>query len=153
MVKRFNRTLKTMLRKHASRFGNQWDRYLSSVLWAYRNVPHKSTGEKPSVLLFGWDLRTPTEATLMKPSQLTPTSAEDYQEEVILSLTSARELAIESIRKAQKRYKDLYNRKTTYMRWETGYSLSSLRRKLGQTGSCQAPGMGHTVSWLGRIWM
>ena len=53
MVERFNRTLKAMLRKHASRFGNQWDNYLSSVLWAYRNVPHESTREKPSFLLFG----------------------------------------------------------------------------------------------------
>ena len=35
MVERFNRTLKTMLRKHAARFGVQWDCYLSSVLWAY----------------------------------------------------------------------------------------------------------------------
>ena len=37
MVERFNRTLKTMLRKHAARFGNQWDRFLPGVLWAYRN--------------------------------------------------------------------------------------------------------------------
>ena len=51
-VERFNRTLKTMLRKHAARFGNQWDTYLSGVLWAYRNTPHTSTGEKPSFLLF-----------------------------------------------------------------------------------------------------
>ena len=117
MVERFNRTLKTM---HASRFRNQWDRYLSSMLWAYTNVPHDSTGEKPSFLLFGWDLQTPTEAALMKPSQLTPTSAEDYREEVILSLTSACELATESIRKAQKRYKDLYDRKTKQVDYQVG---------------------------------
>ena len=47
MVERFNRTLKSSLRKHAAWFGPQWDRYLSGVLWAYRNVPHESTGEKP----------------------------------------------------------------------------------------------------------
>ena len=35
MVEHFNRTLKTMLRKHAGRFGLQWDKYLSGVLWAY----------------------------------------------------------------------------------------------------------------------
>ena len=40
MVERFNRTLKTMVRKHVSRFGSQWDRYLPGLLWAYRNVPH-----------------------------------------------------------------------------------------------------------------
>ena len=54
MVERFNRTLKTT-------FGNQWDRYLSGVLWAYRNTPHESTGEKPSFLLFGIGCRTPAE--------------------------------------------------------------------------------------------
>ena len=59
MVERFNRTLKAMLRKHAARFGMQWDCYLSSVLWAYRNIPHASTGEKPSFLLFGWDQKKP----------------------------------------------------------------------------------------------
>ena len=45
MVERFNRALKAMLHKHAARFGMQWDCYLSSVVWAYRNVPHASTGE------------------------------------------------------------------------------------------------------------
>ena len=34
-VERFNRTLKEMLRKHASKFGTQWDNYLPGVLWAY----------------------------------------------------------------------------------------------------------------------
>ena len=59
MVERFNRTLKTILRKHAARFGAQWDQYLPGVLWAYRNTPHNSTGEKSSFLLL---CRTPTEA-------------------------------------------------------------------------------------------
>ena len=44
-VERFNRTPKTMLRKHAACFGNQWDTYLSGVLWAYRNTPHLDRGE------------------------------------------------------------------------------------------------------------
>ena len=78
MVERFNRTLKTMLRKHAAKFGSQWDRYLPGVLWAYRNVPHNATEEKPSFLLLGTDCRTPTEAALLPPH--------DYREEVILSL-------------------------------------------------------------------
>ena len=50
MVKCFNWTLKTALRKHASTYGSQWDEYLSGTLFAYRNVPHDSTGEKPSYL-------------------------------------------------------------------------------------------------------
>ena len=55
MVEHFIRTLKGMLRKHAAIFGKQWDRYLPGLLWAYRNTPHESTGEKPS----GIDLRSP----------------------------------------------------------------------------------------------
>ena len=95
MVERFNRTLKSMLRKHASRFGNQWDCYLSSVLWAYRNTPHESTGEKPSMLLFGLNLRSPTEAAYLNPSKVVPSTVEDYKEKTMLSLSSARQLAVE----------------------------------------------------------
>lgn len=57
-VEWFNHTLKAMLRKHVNRFGTQWDKYLSGILWAYRNTPHDSTGEKPSFLLFGIDCRS-----------------------------------------------------------------------------------------------
>ena len=48
-VEKFDRTLKTMLRK----LGLQWDQCLSGVLSAYCNRPHSTTGEKPSYLLFG----------------------------------------------------------------------------------------------------
>ena len=34
MIERFNQTLKTMLRKHVSQHGMQWETYLSGVLWA-----------------------------------------------------------------------------------------------------------------------
>ena len=101
MVERMNRTLKTMLRKHAVKFGPQWDNYLSGVLWAYRNTPHETTKEKPSFLMFGLDLRSPTEAALLEPDVIHPTDIQDYRQELILSLSSARELAEASIRKQQ----------------------------------------------------
>ena len=37
MVERFNRTLKTTIRKRVDQFGVQWDEHLSGLLWAYRN--------------------------------------------------------------------------------------------------------------------
>ena len=94
MIERFNRTLKSMLRKHAAKFGRQWDCYLSSVLWASRNTPHESTKEKPSFLLFGIDCRTPTEAALLPPTSGEPVDTSDYQQELVKSLSSARELAV-----------------------------------------------------------
>jgi transposase InsO family protein len=105
-VERFNLTLKTMLRKHAARFGNQWDSYLAGVLWAYRNTPHTSTGEKPSFLLFGMDCRSPTEAAYMPVSDIHPAHLGDYREELMAMLSSARQLAASNIQRAQKRYKE-----------------------------------------------
>ena len=99
-----------MLRKHAARFGLQWDRYLSGVLWAYRNTPHDSTGEKPSFLLFGMDLCTPTEVVLLPPTPLEPTDVEGYREELVLNLSLARELAVKSLQQSQKRGKRWYDR-------------------------------------------
>ena len=105
-----NRSLKSMLRKHVAKFGGQWDCFLPGVLWAYRNTPHESTKEKPSFLLFGIDLRSPTEAALLPPDTVSPCDLSDYREELMLSLSSARELAVSSIREAQSRYKRQYNK-------------------------------------------
>ena len=110
MVERFNRSLKTMLRKHAARFGLQWDCYLSGVLWAYRNTPHDCTGEKPSFLLFGMDLRSPTEAAILPATPLEPSTVEDYREELTLNLASARELAVKSLQRSQQRSKTWYDK-------------------------------------------
>ena len=120
MVERFNRTLKSLLRSHAARFGPQWDHYLSSVLFAYRNSPHESTGEKPSYLVFGLDCRTPAEAVFSSPSELTPSDVEDYREELTLGLQSARDLASSTIRSAQKKYKCSYDRRMYSLKLQVG---------------------------------
>ena len=86
LVERFNRTLKSMFRKHAADFRVQWDRYLPGVLWAYRNTPHDLTGEKPSFLLYGVDCRYPAEAALLPPTPIKPVAVEDYREELVLIL-------------------------------------------------------------------
>ena len=112
MVERMNRTLKTMLRKHAVKFGMQWDKFLPGVLWAYRNTPHETTKEKPSFLMFGVDLRSPTEAALLPPESVEPCDVHDYREELILSLSSARELASDNMREEQKRSKERYDKKS-----------------------------------------
>ena len=78
----------------------QWDTYLSGALWAYRNIPHSSTGEKPSFLLFGFDCHHPTEAATLPTKQLNATDITDYRGELVLNLSSARALAGKSILKA-----------------------------------------------------
>ena len=120
MVERFNRTLKSMLRKHADKFGTQWERYLSGLLWAYGNTLHESTGEKPLFLLFGIDCRSPSESALSPPSQLEPTEVTDYREELALSLSTARKLAALQIQKAQAKYKKYHDKKAKVSTFKIG---------------------------------
>jgi len=75
-----------MLRKHVS---TQWDTFLHGVLWAYQNTPHTSTGEKPSFLLYGFDCRQPIEAAILPTRSVAPIIISDYQEQLILSLSTA----------------------------------------------------------------
>ena len=117
MIERFNRTLKMMLRKRAAQYGVQWDNHLPALLWAYRNTPHDSTGEKPSFLLFGWDCRSP----LLPVSDNTQyTTVADYREELVHTLSSARQVALEHIRSAQGRYKVQYDRRTDSSQYRVG---------------------------------
>ena len=120
LVERFNRTLKSMLRKHASRYGNEWDQHLYGVLWAYRNTPHETTGEKPSFLLYGRDLRSPVEAELLSPEQHPLMTTEDYREELLQTLASSRQLAETAIRKAQRRYKGQFDRRAQQRHYKVG---------------------------------
>jgi len=120
MVERFNRTLKSCLRKHAATYGNQWDKYLYGVLYAYRNTPHESTGEKPSYLLYGMDCRTPTEAAFVPPTRSNLSDVTDYREQVTTALSTARTIAVKNIQKAQKRYKHYYDRKAKSIDYQLG---------------------------------
>lgn len=120
LVERMNRTLKAMLRKHTAKFGKQWDTFLPGVLWAYRNMPHESTKEKPSFLLFGLDCKSPTETALLPPEHPDPVNMEDYREQLIVSLSSARKLAASSIQAAQARYKKYYDKKSRPLKHRVG---------------------------------
>lgn len=81
----------------------QWDTYLPGGLWAYRNTIHEATGEKPSFLPFSIDCRMPTEAALLPSSPLEPVDVSDYLQQLILSLSAARQTAVEYVKKAQQK--------------------------------------------------
>ena len=111
-VERFNRTLKMMLQKHAASFGKQkqWDQYLPGLLWAYRNTPHTFTGEEILFLLFGIDCRSTIESSYLPTSKISQTDVSDYCQELMHSLSLARELAAGRIQSVQAKYKEHYYR-------------------------------------------
>jgi len=77
--------------------------YLYGVLYAYRNVPHESTDEKPLYLLFGMDCKTPSEAAYIPPSSLQLTKIDDYKDEVTLVLSATRHEAAKSMQQARQK--------------------------------------------------
>ena len=59
MVERFNRTLEQFLSKVVQERQDDWDRHIPLFLLAYRGSVHDTTGESPSNILFGRELRLP----------------------------------------------------------------------------------------------
>ena len=59
LVERFNQTLKSMLRKFATQKEKDWDKLIPYVLFAYCEVPQRSTGFSPFKLLYSREVRGP----------------------------------------------------------------------------------------------
>jgi len=59
LVERFNGTLKKMLQRMCSERPKDWDRYINALLFAYREVPQRSTGFSPFELMYGREVRGP----------------------------------------------------------------------------------------------
>ena len=64
LCKRMNGVLKSMLKKMCQERPKDWDRYVSAVLFAYREVPQASTGFSPFELLYGRTVRGPMQRYL-----------------------------------------------------------------------------------------
>ena len=64
LVERWNGSLKSMLKRLCHDQPKQWHRLIKPVLFAYREVPKKSTGFNPFQLLYGSSVRGP--GTILK---------------------------------------------------------------------------------------
>ena len=111
LVENVNRTIRAMIAKHAHKFGNDWDKYLQQLLFAYRIKPHDSSGESPFFLLYGRDARCPTETALSQPLSPYKVDIDDYRSEVTLGLAEAWKTAQTNIALAQKRQKVQHDKK------------------------------------------
>ncbi|GFV50073.1 retrovirus-related Pol polyprotein from transposon opus [Trichonephila clavipes] len=114
-VERWNRTLKDMLSKNVQEHGSDWDLHLPLLLFAYREIPHSTTGMSPFQLVYG---RLPSgPISLLKevwvgerniPTTLSR-SVEKYLEDLIEKLRKAHEIAAETAEATQNNYASYYN--------------------------------------------
>ena len=112
LVERFNRTLTAMLAKTVEREGKDWEQKLPFVLFAYRASQQQSTLESPFFLLYGRDPRLPTDPVMSPEKTKKFVDLKEYGVELAGHMSEAWELARQCIRKAQRRQKEYYDRKT-----------------------------------------
>ena len=110
LCERFNSTLIQMLAKTGDRFGQDWDKHLPYVLYAYRVSAQESTKESPFFLLYGRDPALPTLDALSRERTPYMVDLDDYKTELTTGLASAWKLAQENIVEAQQRQKITYDK-------------------------------------------
>ena len=124
LVEKFNGTLKSMIRKMCTERPKDWDRYMSALLFAYREVPQESLGFSPFELLYGRTVRGPM--TVLREMWTNEDSAPDvkttYQYVIDLKdrLAKTCELAQQELKKSSARYKKYYDRKTRSRTFKVG---------------------------------
>eukprot|EP00731_Ephydatia_muelleri_P022289 Em0014g880a len=122
LVERFNQTLKSMLRRSATKDGKDWDKLLPYLLFAYREVLQESTGFSPFELLYGRRVRGPLDVL-----KETWEAKEKTDESVLSHLMLMRErleimsqLSQTNTRKAQQGQKTWYDKHARLRRFEPG---------------------------------
>ena len=124
LVERFNGTLKAMLKKMCEERPNDWDRYLDSLLFAYRETPQDSTGFAPFELLYGRDIRGPLMilSELWTNEEAVPEIKTAYQYLIDLRerMEKTCEMARNELLKSHDRYRKNYNRKAKSRTFKVG---------------------------------
>ena len=115
---RLNGTLKKMLKKVSAEQPHLWHRYINPLLFAYREVEHKSTGYSPFYLVYGRQVRGPLHILKETLEGKGPQDAEQkttyqYVLEMRERLAQTYALAQEELRKAGVTSSKYYNRRAS----------------------------------------
>ena len=113
LVERFNKTLKSMLRKVLDGEKRNWDKMIPFVLFAYREVPQSTVGFSPFELLYGREVRGPLdvlrEEWIGNPD--TETDVLSFILQVRDRMEISRAIVEENSRLAQQKQKEYYDRR------------------------------------------
>lgn len=124
LVEKFNFTLKSMLKKLAAEKPKEWDRYINSALFAYREAPQESLGFSPFELLYGRSVRGPL--TILRELWSNETNDEEIKTtyQYVLDLRKKIEdvisLAHSNLGTSAKRYKKYFDKKTKQRSFKPG---------------------------------
>ncbi|XP_052680025.1 uncharacterized protein LOC128160712 [Crassostrea angulata] len=155
LVERFNGTLKQMLKRMCIDRPKDWDKYLPTVLFAYREVPQESLGFAPFELLYGRTVRGPM--TILK--ELWTKEIQDQQVkstyQYVLDLRerleSTWELAQENLKKATHRHKVYFDKKARVRNMKPGEKVLVLLPSDSNKLLMQWQGPYQIVKRLGKV--
>lgn len=116
LVERFNKTLKSMLRKAVTKEGKDWDKLIPYLLFTYREVPQASTGFSPFELLYGRAVKGPLDIIRDTWSAVGTTSKDESVITHVLTirerLEKMRNIVKENLEEAQQVQKKAYDKST-----------------------------------------
>ena len=117
MVEKFNGTLKLMLKRMCSEQPRYWDRYLTPVLFGYREAPHGSLGGfSPFELLYGRKVRGPMqvlkELLTKEGTEFEVKTTYEYVIDLKERLKETGSMAQEMLEKASGKHKFHYDKKS-----------------------------------------
>lgn len=108
MVERMNRTLIRHLSKVVSDHQQDWDEHLPLFLMAYRSAVNESSGQTPSKVLFGREMRLPCDLVFgSKPGE--DIAGEDYVSDLRRKMEDTHELVRTNLKLASDRMKKYYD--------------------------------------------
>ncbi|CAH8654098.1 unnamed protein product [Dicrocoelium dendriticum] len=109
-VERTNRSLKSLLKAFVDQNIYEWDTLLPKCLLAYRSTVHSSTGQTPSFMWTGREVRLPSDVRLPRSQQVYP-SVVEYVSKLLDSVRRTHEAARIHLANAQRRQKEYYDKK------------------------------------------
>lgn len=122
LVERFNATLKQGLRKYVDETGQDWHLHIPYLLFAYRELPHPSTGYTPFELLYGRNPRGPMD--VLKEEWQEPKSGHQsvvtYLQDMYHRLEMARASAKQTETLQKKTMKEQYDRRLKPRKFKEG---------------------------------
>ena len=111
-VERFNKTLKSLLRKLINKEGRDWDQLLPYVLFAYCEVPQSTTGFSPFELLYGREVQGPLD--ILKEEWVAEKRTDESVVSHILAICERMEemtnIVKDNVKEAQQQQKTWYDK-------------------------------------------
>ena len=125
LVERFNRTLCKAIAKYVQLVEEEWDKFIPSVLFAYRTMKHNTTKYEPFKLVYGRSALTPLDL-LLEPSVEDQDEATLEQSimhricQVIDVLEPSLSLAQKNIERSQQEQERRHKTSSTAQRFQVG---------------------------------